>query len=179
MFLNHHHHHHHTGEEHDDESDFGDDDVPSRPSGGLLGNRHARMSRIDVDLHGHGDGGEDWEHVGLGQGPSAGGGGGLSAKAGIILVRPFPYFPGTKALMLTWKGIHNVFIVVPQFLVTGLSAVIFAIFDPAQPPPHTISPPPKSTEVVRTIAQEFGAVVGREEALGRDEGSNSVVYIFR
>ncbi|KAJ7604819.1 MFS general substrate transporter [Mycena polygramma] len=38
-------------------------------------------------------------------------GGGLSAKAGVIL------------------GIHNIFIVIPQFLITGLSAAIFAVFD--------------------------------------------------
>jgi len=36
----------------------------------------------------------------------------LSAQAGIIL------------------GIHNIFIVVPQFLATGLSSVIFATLDP-------------------------------------------------
>ncbi|KAG6899420.1 hypothetical protein C0993_010428 [Termitomyces sp. T159_Od127] len=154
VFLN---NHHRTGEEHDDESDFGDDDVPPRPASGLLGNRHARMSRINVDVDGHEYGEEDWEHVS--PGPDAGSGG-LSAKAGIIL------------------GIHNVFIVVPQFLVTGLSAVIFAIFDPAQPPTHTISPPPKSPEVVRTIVQEFGAAIRREETF-RDGGSNSIVYIFR
>ncbi|KAJ7856919.1 hypothetical protein B0H13DRAFT_2078044, partial [Mycena leptocephala] len=38
-------------------------------------------------------------------------GGGLSAKAGVIL------------------AIHNIFIVILQFLVTDLSAMIFAIFD--------------------------------------------------
>ncbi|KAG6886815.1 hypothetical protein C0995_004311, partial [Termitomyces sp. Mi166 len=152
------HNNHRTREERDDESDIGDDDVPPRSGGGLLGNRHARMSRLNVDGDGLGDGQEDWENVGGGAG---GGGGGLSAKAGIIL------------------GIHNVFIVVPQFLVTGLSAVIFAIFDPVRPPTHTISPPPKPTEVVRTVIREAGAVIGREEALESDGSSNSVVYIFR
>jgi solute carrier family 45 protein 1/2/4 len=37
---------------------------------------------------------------------------GLSSQAGAIL------------------GIHNMFIVIPQFLVTGLSSIIFSIFDP-------------------------------------------------
>jgi len=32
--------------------------------------------------------------------------------------------------------------VVPQFLVTGLSAVVFAIFDPAQAPKAGVMPPP-------------------------------------
>jgi len=41
--------------------------------------------------------------------------GGISNKAGIIL------------------GIHNVFIVIPQFLVTGLSSILFALFEPPIP----------------------------------------------
>jgi len=40
--------------------------------------------------------------------------GGIGDKAGIIL------------------GIHNVFVVIPQFLVTGLSSIIFAIFEPSR-----------------------------------------------
>lgn len=28
------------------------------------------------------------------------------------------------------QGIHNVFVVIPQFLVTGLSAIVFAIAEP-------------------------------------------------
>jgi hypothetical protein len=28
------------------------------------------------------------------------------------------------------QGIHNVFVVIPQFIVTGISAIIFAIFEP-------------------------------------------------
>ena len=30
------------------------------------------------------------------------------------------------------QGIHNLFIVIPQFIVTGVSSIIFAIFDPDQ-----------------------------------------------
>ncbi|KAG8871456.1 hypothetical protein FRB98_000773, partial [Tulasnella sp. 332] len=41
-----------------------------------------------------------------------GGGGGISDKAGIIL------------------GIHNIFVVIPQFLVTGLSSILFALLEP-------------------------------------------------
>ncbi|KAF8202080.1 hypothetical protein K438DRAFT_1932788 [Mycena galopus ATCC 62051] len=80
---------------------------------------------------GRGDRGEG-DGEGAGQGEE---GGGLSAKAGVIL------------------GIHNIFIVIPQFLITGFSALIFAIFDgrPAAP-----------------------GVEGGTEA-----GRNSVVYVFR
>ncbi|KAF9072613.1 major facilitator superfamily domain-containing protein [Rhodocollybia butyracea] len=48
--------------------------------------------------------------------------GGLSAKAGIIL------------------GIHNIFVVIPQFLVTGLSSIIFALMDPAKSVLHGSHP---------------------------------------
>ncbi|KAE9392062.1 hypothetical protein BT96DRAFT_1000689 [Gymnopus androsaceus JB14] len=51
---------------------------------------------------------------GLDDGSDEHDGGGLSAKAGIIL------------------GIHNIFLVIPQFLVTGLSSIIFALVDPAK-----------------------------------------------
>ncbi|KAG6894396.1 hypothetical protein C0992_006288 [Termitomyces sp. T32_za158] len=88
VFLN---NHHRTAEERDDESDFADDDVSQRHAGVLLGNRHARMSRINVDEDDvHVDGEGDWEHVGSGPGP---GNGGLSTKAGIILVRLSSYLP--------------------------------------------------------------------------------------
>ncbi|KAG8908718.1 hypothetical protein FRC01_007266 [Tulasnella sp. 417] len=40
------------------------------------------------------------------------GDGGMSNKAGIIL------------------GIHNIFVVIPQFLVTGLSSILFALLEP-------------------------------------------------
>lgn len=80
----------------------------------------------------------------------------LSSKAGIIL------------------GLHNVSIVVPQFLVTALSAVIFAVLDPVRPQPSVIPPPPKPTPPSPEVipATKFGV---RE----LDAQSNSVVYIFR
>ncbi|KAF9515837.1 hypothetical protein BS47DRAFT_1444339, partial [Hydnum rufescens UP504] len=56
---------------------------------------------------GAGEGDEDEDAVEMGVEH-----GGVGDKAGIIL------------------GIHNVFVVIPQFLVTGLSAIIFAIFEP-------------------------------------------------
>ncbi|KAJ7080927.1 MFS general substrate transporter [Mycena belliarum] len=109
----------------------------------LLGNPHAQLSVVDVHtplstyaprFEDGSDGGGDAEG---GAGGEEEGGGGLSAKAGVIL------------------GIHNIFIVIPQFLVTGLSAGIFAVFDGAPPPPAPGHP--------------------GEAQLGR----NSVVYVFR
>ncbi|KAF8056981.1 major facilitator superfamily domain-containing protein [Lyophyllum atratum] len=176
-------HAHHTSNDHEDEdhSDLDEDEEhhPARAPAnlGVLGNHGARVSRVQLQLD---DGDAEWEDVddfgarGEEEGGGAGGGGGegegLSAKAGIIL------------------GIHNVFIVVPQFLVTGLSAVIFAIFDPAvQPQPHILPPAapppplpttgsPSTSELVRGVIR--GLV--REEGEGERGGeSNSVVYIFR
>ncbi|KAJ6545923.1 major facilitator superfamily domain-containing protein [Mycena sp. CBHHK59/15] len=71
----------------------------------------------------------------------------LSAKAGIIL------------------GIHIVFVVIPQFLITILCVIVFAVFDPA-------------TSELHEVSQDDGPAVG----LGSEKNSdrpNSVVYIFR
>ncbi|RXW15447.1 hypothetical protein EST38_g10394 [Candolleomyces aberdarensis] len=104
-------------------------------------------------------------------------GGGLSAKAGIIL------------------GIHNVFIVIPQFLVTGLSSIVFAIFDPrtSVTPSHplvngTAAAGPTSTLKNATDALEntilrrsdaFLDLSPRESADMKPGQSSSIVYIFR
>ncbi|KAF9443657.1 MFS general substrate transporter [Macrolepiota fuliginosa MF-IS2] len=116
------------------------------------------------------------------------GGGGLSEKAGIIL------------------GIHIIFIVIPQFLITGFSSLIFAIFDPKKVdmlqnhhgPIH--APIMNATDVKLLVANgtEPIAVVTRAVLLKwlearQDtpewagdggsatayEGSDSLVYIFR
>ncbi|KAG6849814.1 hypothetical protein H0H93_004763 [Arthromyces matolae] len=177
---------HDSDERHSD--DFSDNEEDGRGEGdarpaadtaGVLGNHHARLSRLRLDHDGED---ADWEDVGDEHGPASAGGaaGGLSAKAGIIL------------------GIHNVFVVIPQFLVTGISAVIFAIFDPVRPPTHPLHPSPiipsanstislvsNSTElVVRTVVNELSDLVNRadsSEVAVDDRGgqSNSVVYIFR
>ncbi|KAJ7764684.1 hypothetical protein B0H16DRAFT_426757 [Mycena metata] len=127
----------------------------------LLGNPAAQLSVVDVltprstwgefeggrlDDDGRGDfayddsaeADADLERGLLGGGRGkgrTGEGEGLSAKAGVIL------------------GIHNIFIVIPQFLVSGLAAVIFAIFDGGPAP-----------------------VEGVAEA---ETGRNSVVVVFR
>ncbi|KAG6856083.1 hypothetical protein H0H87_007523 [Tephrocybe sp. NHM501043] len=157
----------HRGKASDDESDLGEDDgdptvarAAGKPLSIMLGNQHARVSRIQLD-----DDDAEWEDVGEGINDGGGGGsntggGGLSAKAGIIL-----------------------------FLVTGLSAVIFAIFDPVQPQAHILPPPPRpaptgiasnvTEAVVRTALREVGDLVTKEEMAERGGQSNSVVYIFR
>ncbi|KAJ3766900.1 sucrose transporter [Lentinula raphanica] len=118
-------------------------------------------------------------------GEGEGEGGGLSAKAGIIL------------------GIHNIFVVMPQLIVTGLSSVIFALVDPAKSVLHGSHPggtlglahnhTTTTTAALINGRDITGSVVsffGRDDTDIGDElemiqdlqasaTSNSVVYIFR
>ncbi|KAG5653717.1 hypothetical protein H0H81_011122 [Sphagnurus paluster] len=145
-----------------DESDLDEPEPGPGPARNLtmLGNHRARVSRLtlDVDVE---DG--EWEDVGP-QEAKEESAGGLSAKAGIIL------------------GIHNVFVVIPQFLVTGISAVVFAIFDPtssSEASSNTLPPTATSngTELVSLMVKDL--TKDAAEAAERGGQSNSVVYIFR
>ncbi|KAJ8507140.1 hypothetical protein ONZ45_g10460 [Pleurotus djamor] len=121
----------------------------------LLGNGEAQVSRLDVN----GSVGHDYNDDE--RRPA----GGLSAKAGIIL------------------GIQNVFVVIPQFLVTGMSSIIFAIFDPGKSVLHGSHPgSTASNGTVANVAESARDVASM--LLTRDTepdvgSSNSVVYIFR
>lgn len=100
------------------------------------------------------------------------------------------------------QGIHNIFIVIPQFLVTGFSAVLFALFDPKRPalPAHRGPVAPGHQPVNGTVRLAIGNetvtdVVARSveflrdvvfatraediEESGEESHSNTVVYIFR
>ncbi|KIK58055.1 hypothetical protein GYMLUDRAFT_705185 [Collybiopsis luxurians FD-317 M1] len=92
-------------------------------------------------------------------------GGGLSAKAGIIL------------------GIHNIFIVIPQFLVTGMSSVIFALFDPGKSALHghpggTLGPAHNATAPALMMRDDEDTIEMIKE-LQDAAASSPVVYIFR
>ncbi|KAK0484971.1 sucrose transporter [Armillaria novae-zelandiae] len=125
----------------------------------LMGNPDAGVSRVNISGNRPGldeeeeeeEEGEDAVLVGRRRPDLEVGGTGegvntedLSAKAGIIL------------------GIHNIFVVIPQFLVTGVSSIIFAVFD-------------KDTR----DSSSANNGVGVASALNAAEGSNSVVYVFR
>ncbi|KAI0060540.1 MFS general substrate transporter [Artomyces pyxidatus] len=142
----------------DDEEDETEDDRGSRRA--LMGNVDARRSWVDVaDL------------ADVDEGNVVGGGGdsrsGLSAKAGIIL------------------GIHNIFIVVPQFLVTALSSIIFAILEPDKSVLHQrlgMKPSPNGTvsDLASAIGNVTRAVLRQEgEQVPTPSGPNSVAIIFR
>ncbi|KAG8986953.1 hypothetical protein FRB94_003800 [Tulasnella sp. JGI-2019a] len=102
-----------------------------------------------------------------------GGGGGISDKAGIIL------------------GIHNIFVVIPQFLVTGLSSILFALLEPehsvldqghaGHPAAGNIPAAKNATDIA---AAAVAAVSSRTLLLVRDApveaaGSDSIGIIFR
>ncbi|KAG8215937.1 major facilitator superfamily domain-containing protein [Butyriboletus roseoflavus] len=128
-----------------------------------LGNARARVSRIDIAIPrsppsvAHLEGNAMTSTSGSATTTSANG---LNAQAGAII------------------GIHNVFIVIPQFLVTGLSSIIFAIFDPdisalhghhvgnTQPSDGTSAPP--SQDAVRQLLTRSD-----------DNRFNSIAIIFR
>nr|GAT45812.1 MFS general substrate transporter [Mycena chlorophos] len=117
----------------------------------LLGNPNAQVSVVDVvtprslyEARFSGEAPEDDVDLEAGDGFDASvQGGGLSAKAGVIL------------------GIHNIFVVIPQFLVTGLAAIIFAIFDGnendlSESPIPDLPSNATSTELIRSVPVRSG-----------------------
>ncbi|KAI5121605.1 hypothetical protein M0805_009476 [Coniferiporia weirii] len=86
---------------------------------GLLGNDAARRSRLEFHSDADADADADFENRDRDRDaeraqPAPRPGGGLQAKSGIII------------------GIHNLFIVIPQFISTGLTSLVFALFDPGK-----------------------------------------------
>ncbi|KAF8497455.1 MFS general substrate transporter [Russula emetica] len=151
-------------EENEEGSDDGHDDGLQADGDrqGLMGNIHARRSWVDLS-----DVGENV--VQNGGGTDRLGRGSLSAKAGIIL------------------GIHNIFVVIPQFLVTGLTALIFAILEPQRSVLHGSHPgtiPPSLNATASSIANNSTASSAtsrqdNENTVDPLSGPNSVAIIFR
>jgi hypothetical protein len=73
------------------------------------------------------------------------------------------------------------FIVVPQFLVTGLSSIIFAIFDPQKSVLHSHHPgnaiPVDGTNT--TSGDVMRQILDRDEDPSVKTGPNSIAIIFR
>ncbi|KAI0299351.1 major facilitator superfamily domain-containing protein [Multifurca ochricompacta] len=126
----------------------------------LMGNVHARRSWADVT---------DFEENVAPNGSIRPVGGSLSAKAGIIL------------------GIHNIFIVVPQFLVTGLTALLFAILEPHKSVLHGDhpgkTPPILNTTTTSITDNSINAFAASRQEIEINQqppsGPNSVAIIFR
>jgi solute carrier family 45 protein 1/2/4 len=144
----------------DSSEDEDDEDKNERRHNQVLTSSTARVSCIDISSSIEGA-------DGLGEPNEGDRGGGLSSKAGVIL------------------GIHNIFVVIPQFLVTGISAVIFAIFDPNRSglPPHHGAAHGALVNGTVADAGEVPPMMTRTSLSHRQENSgsysNSVVYLFR
>jgi len=98
--------------------------------------------------------------------------GGLGAKAGIIL------------------GIHNIFIVIPQFIITGFASIIFAIFEPDKSVlhgnhPSSVIPPTNKTSnsLTQDLSQNMTSALlwsrADEDMVVAKAGVNTVAVIFR
>ncbi|PAV17928.1 MFS general substrate transporter [Pyrrhoderma noxium] len=116
---------------------------------GLLGNGLARQSQADLpavsspnvnspDVEG--------EHT-L---PLRSGGGGLQAKSGIII------------------GIHNLFIVIPQFISTAITSIVFALFDSE-----------RTVATDNVDVEDTAAILFSREGNGNIHGVSSVAIVFR
>ncbi|KAK1221622.1 hypothetical protein PQX77_015566 [Marasmius sp. AFHP31] len=89
-------------------------------------------------------------------------------------------------------GIQNIFIVIPQFLVTGISSIIFAIFDPSKNVLHHNSESftgsgSSTTNVTGAVSANLSRLLIRnddensdlaEQLTALEAKSNPVVYIF-
>ncbi|RDX45599.1 MFS general substrate transporter [Lentinus brumalis] len=135
--------------------DGGDDEPRAGLGLGLLQNANARMSHMDVHSMAMSDSSTLHPDVDDDDGHEGGSKrGGLAAKAGIIL------------------GIHNVFIVIPQFIMTGFASIIFALLDPSKSP----SSGPELA-VNGTSVEVEGARAA--EALVSGGGPNSYGIVFK
>ncbi|KAL4247774.1 MFS transporter superfamily protein [Abortiporus biennis] len=106
---------------------------------GLMNNNAARASHLNVNI--------DPESIPIVHRKHKQG---LAAKAGIII------------------GIHNIFVVMPQFVMSGISSVIFALVEPKEPisDPTTPSPEPSAGELRLREGPQGG-------------GPNSYAIVFR
>ncbi|KAM5539805.1 hypothetical protein V8D89_006618 [Ganoderma adspersum] len=132
----------------------GDDEEASHA---FLQNAAARASHVDMHLLSISD--SDTIHDGhdVSKGKA---GSGLAEKAGIII------------------GIHNIFIVIPQFIMTGLASIIFALLDPTNKQSSTAAE--SSSSVIATAPSlETSHSVARSEALVQGSGPNSYTIIYR
>jgi len=85
------------------------------------------------------------------------------------------------------QGIFNIFVVIPQFLITGFAALLFAITDPAGNRPPVATLPDSATnitsgmpkKIIDSVIEMSGhMIMKRAEAEGVPH-SNSVVYLLR
>ncbi|KAH0831034.1 hypothetical protein J3R83DRAFT_13536 [Lanmaoa asiatica] len=129
-----------------------DDELDPHPRIIGLGNSRARVSRLDIAI------------------PSS-----------PPSVAPLEGNAVTSTSGSTRKGIHNIFIVIPQFLVTGLSSIIFAIFDPDKSVLHGHHPgntQPGNGTITPASQDAARQLFSRSDDLSQTR-PNSIAIIFR
>lgn len=145
------------------------DGAHDRPTNTLMSNASARMSHIQVgDL-------VDEQANGAVE-PRKGGG--LAAKAGVILVSNDLFFGfwAYHSLTLHLQGIHNIFIVMPQMLMTAISSILFAILEPRKATTELIAKPPGNETMSTDVATS--TMVSRAEGHS-GSGPESYAIVFK
>jgi len=181
-----------AGGDSDDDDDAKDEEEKLQEKNSLLTHSGARVSKNDLTEVEEDDGYESLAGVLRPHGGSGRRGneeGTLSSKAGIILVRFFFLSSGLWFGIQRLQGIQNIFIVIPQFLVTGFAAILFAIVDPAKPGHHAsvlVPHPGPATNVTMGLSKnitdsiiEISRHVVRSVEDEDASHSNSIVYMFR
>ena len=86
-------------------------------------------------------------------------------------VHPDPLLRPWLIRLFLGKGLHNIYIVIPQFIVTGVSSVIFALFDPDKSAIHH----GKVRDVPVSVPSAGGVVSGVDTNMhsARAEGTNN------
>ena len=78
------------------------------------------------------------------------------------------------------QGIHNIFVVMPQFIMTAVTAVIFALVEPDKSAisPHSLSAPVNGSASVGTDASARMLLL-RDDAVVVSAKPNSYAIVFR
>jgi solute carrier family 45 protein 1/2/4 len=77
------------------------------------------------------------------------------------------------------QGIHNIFIVIPQFIITGIASIIFAIFEPDKSILHSGNVLPSINGTTSSQNATRDLLWRQADPVVAKEGVNSVAVIFR
>lgn len=98
-------------------------------------------------------------------------------------ITPSPAAPSTADKAGLILGIHNVFIVLPQFVITAISSLVFFLMEPASTPHPPLAPNVPAGVVNGSIAAEVAAAtataVVRAEAIVKASSPDAVGLVFR
>ena len=146
-----------------------------------MGHARARVSRVDVSLPSspvsgvHSAVERGGGHVHTPPTVSKENTNGLSAQAGAIIVRRLLRLSrGVSLTHALGQGIHNLFIVIPQFLVTGFSSIVFALLDPDKSVLHGYHP---GNAAPQQGARAGGSTMQEARERTRDDGGTDSIAV--